>query len=217
MQHLLQIMFSKIKGDRMRKRNEEIYNKIIEYINQYYNKFAISPSLAEIAEYLGVDKSTISRYLAEMRQKGLVDSGRNHRCLTTEYTQKYKNVIAVPFVGTIACGTPILARENIESELFISSAMLGEGEFFGLRAEGDSMINAGIANGDYVIARKQNIADEGQIIVALIDDSATLKRFYIDKKNKKIRLHPENDELDDMYFDSVEIQGVVKKIIKNCD
>ncbi len=201
----------------MRTRNQETYDKIIEFINDFYKSKGISPSLAEIALKIGVDKSTVSRYLSEMKQKGLVDTESNHRGLNTEFIKKHKNVKSVPIVGDIACGTPILAKENIESELFISSSILGEGDFFGLKAKGDSMINAGIADGDYIIARKQNVADEGQIIVALIDDSATLKRFYIDKKNKKIILHPENDEMEDMYFDSIEIQGVVKKIIKNCN
>lgn len=201
----------------MRTRSPEIFEKIVEYINLYYKKRGMSPSLAEIATNIGVNKSTISRCLAEMKERGLVDIEGNHRGLSTEYTQKHKNVKSVPIVGSVACGTPIFAKENIESELFISSSMLGEGEFFGLRAEGESMVNAGISDGDYVIARRQNTADEGQIVVALIDDSATLKRFYTDKKNKKIKLHPENDKMEDMYFDTVEIQGVVKKIIKNCD
>lgn len=204
-------------GVHMRTRSRETTDKIIDFINNYYNCRGISPSISEIAEEIGVNKSTISRYLSDMRQKGLVDIDGNHRGVSTEYTQKYKDIKSVFVVGTIACGTPIFAKENIENQLFISSSMLGEGEFFALKAQGDSMINAGISNGDYVIARKQNVAEEGQIIVALIGDEATLKRFYIDKKNKKIRLHPENDDMEDMYFDSVEIQGVVKKIIKNCD
>ena len=201
----------------MRTRNQETCEKIVEFINLYYKSRGISPSLAEIAESVGVNKSTISRYLSEMKQKGMVEIDGNHRGLSTEFTQSHRNIKTIPVVGSVACGTPILAKENIESEFFISSSLLGSGDFFGLKAEGESMINAGISDGDYVIARRQNTAEEGQIIVALIDDSATLKRFYIDKKNKKIRLHPENDDMEDMYFDSVEIQGVVKKIIKNCD
>ena len=110
----------------------------------------------------------------------------------------------------------MLAEENIESYLTVSSSFLGQGTYFALKAHGNSMINANIKDGDFVIVRKQNTAEEGEIIVALIDDSATLKRFFKDEKKRKIRLHPENDEMQDMYFDKVEIQGVVKKIVKDC-
>ena len=79
------------------------------------------------------------------------------------------------------------------------------------------MINANIEDGDIVVIREQNYADEGQIIVALIDDAATLKRYYLDRKKRKIRLHPENDEMEDMYFSKVDIQGVVKKVIKDVE
>lgn len=84
-----------------------------------------------------------------------------------------------------------------------------------MRAVGNSMVNANIEEGDFVIVKQQNMAEEGQIVVALIDDAATLKRFYIDKKKRKIRLHPENDNMEDMFFDKVDIQGVVKKVIKD--
>jgi len=126
--------------------------------------------------------------------------------------------MSMPVVGTIACGTPILAEENIESYLSISGKFLGPGVFFVLVAKGDSMINAGIDNGDYVIVRQQNSADEGQIVVALVEDGeCTLKRYYKDEKRKKIRLHPENNEMEDMYFDTISIQGVAVKVIKNLD
>ena len=77
------------------------------------------------------------------------------------------------------------------------------------------MINANIEDGDFVIVRQQNTAEEGQIVVALIDDEATLKRFYLDKKKHRVRLHPENDKMEDMFFDSIDIQGIVIKVIKD--
>ena len=128
-----------------------------------------------------------------------------------------KNTQYLPIVGDIACGTPILAEENIESYLTISGDFLGTGNFFVLKASGSSMINAGINDGDYVVVRQQNSADEGQIVVALVDDEATLKRYYRDDKQKKIRLHPENDNMDDMYFDNIEIQGIAVKVIKDLE
>jgi len=121
----------------------------------------------------------------------------------------------VPLVGTIACGTPMLAEQNIESYIPISKELIGQGTFFALHAKGDSMINANIGDGDFVIVRQQNYANEGDIIVALIDEEATLKRYFLDKKQQKIRLHPENDELSDMFFDNINIQGVAVKVLKD--
>ena len=121
----------------------------------------------------------------------------------------------MPIVGEVACGTPILAEENIECFVTFSRELLGSGKFFILRAKGESMINAGIEDGDLVIVRQQDTAEEGQIVVALIENEATLKRYYTDKKQNKIRLHPENDEMKDMFFDMISIQGVAVKILKD--
>jgi len=152
-----------------------------------------------------------------MTEKGMVENNGGWYGIRTKKISKILGELCrVPIVGEIACGTPMLAEENIESYLTISSSFLGQGTYFALKAHGNSMINANIKDGDFVIVRKQNTAEEGEIIVALIDDSATLKRFFKDEKKRKIRLHPENDEMQDMYFDKVEIQGVVKKIVKDC-
>ena len=121
----------------------------------------------------------------------------------------------LPVVGSIACGTPLLAEENIEKYLPIPTEFLGNGKYFILRANGDSMIKANIEDGDYVIIKQQETAEVGQIIVALINDEATLKRYYLDDKRQKVRLHPENDEMQDMYFKNVIIQGIAVKVIKD--
>ena len=85
-------------------------------------------------------------------------------------------------------------------------------------AKGNSMINAGIEDGDYVIVRQQQTADEGQIVVAMVEDSeCTLKRYYMDKSKKQIRLHPENDTMEDMFFDNISIQGIAVKVVKNLE
>lgn len=94
-------------------------------------------------------------------------------------------------------------------------SLFGRGEFFALQASGDSMINAGINDGDLVLIRKQNTAEEGEIIVALVDDETTLKRFYRDKKNKRFILHPENEKYDDIIVDNLVIQGIVTKVLKD--
>jgi repressor LexA len=156
-----------------------------------------------------------------MQEKGMIEKGSGHYSLITPYIRKVMpGNQRLPIVGAIACGTPILAEENIESYLTISGSFLGAGEHFVLIAQGDSMINVGIEDGDYVIIKKQNVANEGQIVVALIDnEEATLKRFYNDKRRKKIRLHPENNNLKDMFYayESVNIQGIAIKVIKSID
>ena len=122
----------------------------------------------------------------------------------------------LPIVGDIACGTPILAEENIQSYLTISGDFLGTGSHFVLKANGNSMIDAGINDGDYVVVRQQSTAEQGQIVVALTDDGeVTLKRYYIDGDRKQIRLHPDNNELSDMHYDNITIQGIAIKVIKD--
>lgn len=203
----------------MRSKNEDTIIRIQEYINQKYDSEAVVPSMQDIADHLGVAKSTVYRYLCEMEQRKLITKeGRYYGIETKEMKRTPKKHTVMPIVGSIACGSPILAEENIESYLSISPEFLGPGEFFVLRAKGDSMINVGINDGDLVIIRKQNAADEGQIVVALTDDGeCTLKRYYLDRRRRKIRLHPENDEMKDMYFDKIQIQGVAVKVIRDID
>lgn len=203
----------------MRSKDESIANAIIEYVNTYFFDNQAMPSVQMIADHIGIAKGTVSKYLTYMESKGLITrNDPNYSFSTKLMNKRMVNISQVPIVGEIACGTPILAEENIESFLTISGSFLGNGKFFVLVAKGDSMINAGIENGDYVVVRQQNYADEGQIVVALVNDGeCTLKRYYKDEKRKKVRLHPENDELKDMYFDNISIQGVAVKVIKNLD
>ena len=203
----------------MRSKDESTINAIIEYINGYFFDNQTMPSVQMIADHIGIAKGTVSKYLTYMESKGLITkSNPNYSFSTKLIDKRMVNIYEVPVVGEIACGTPILAEENIESFLTISGSFLGKGKFFVLVAKGDSMINAGIDNGDYVVVRQQNCADEGQIVVALVDDGeCTLKRYYKDEKLKKVRLHPENDEMEDMHFDTISIQGVAVKVIKNLE
>ncbi len=200
----------------MRSKSEEIMYRIIEYIDEFYFANDYVPTIQEIADTIGFNKGTISRYIQEMAEKGMIDLTSGWRSIRTKKMSKTKSgTIRIPLVGTIACGTPMLAEENIESYVTITADFLGQGEFFALRARGNSMIGANIDDGDIVIVRKQNTAEIGEIVVALIDNEATLKRYFIDEEKRKVKLHPENPDLRDMYFDSIEIQGVVKKVIKD--
>ena len=122
------------------------------------------------------------------------------------------NFRKVPLVGTISAGSPIFAVENLEGYYPIPDDFSTNGEEFALKVKGDSMINAGIYENDVIIVNKQSSAVNGEIVVALVDDSATVKRFY--KKKDKIILHPENDKYEDMIYNDVVILGVVKGLMR---
>ena len=200
----------------MRSKNQELMNKIVEFIDNQYSSIGRTPTIREIATELNISKSSVGNYLNTLIDKGLItNSGGSRGIITNKMSKSKTNIVQIPIVGSIACGVPLFAEENIESYLPISKDFLGSGNYFILKANGNSMINAGICNGDYVIVRQQETADEGQIIVALLDDEATLKRYYLDKVNKKVRLHPENSRMKDMLYDNVIIQGVAVKVIKD--
>ncbi len=196
----------------MRKKSIERMEGIIEYINERYFENNEIPTMQEIADKMGMSKGNVSDYVREMEQNGMLSADGKRR---TQKIEKVQRSVCLPVIGNIACGTPMFAEQNVESYFTFSISFTGKGEFYVLRAEGDSMINAGISNGDYVIVRKQNTAEDGQIVVALIEDSATLKRFYREKYG--IRLHPENDRMSDMLFDTVQIQGIAVKVVKNLE
>lgn len=198
----------------MRSKNEDYFRLIEDYINEYKDKNGSTPTIREIEAGIGLSKSTVSRYLSYMRDNGQI-SYAGHRNITTKESMKTQTEsVKVPVLGSVSCGVPKYAEENIEEYVRLPVALFGRGQFFILRANGDSMIGADICDGDLVLIRQQNYADKGQIVVALTEDEATLKRYYPEPKNHRIRLHPENTKLDDIYVDDCIIQGVAVKVIK---
>lgn len=130
-------------------------------------------------------------------------------------TNHVDNSILVPVYGEIPCGEPNSLNGQIKGYLEIPNKMLGLGDYFVLRAKGSSMIGAGIEHGDLVIVKKQNHAEESQIVVAFIDGETTLKRFYKNDQQQLVELRPENDEYKTIYADDCQILGVAVKIIKD--
>lgn len=199
----------------MRTKNTEMFAPIKQYIEDYYETKRRIPFLDEIAVHVGMSKPNVYRYLKEMDERGILEY-KGSGCVVTDKIAKMQNhQINVALVGKIACGTPILAEENIEEYFSLPESLVGHGTFFLLKAEGRSMIDAGISDGDLVLIRQQTTAESGQIIVALIDYEATLKRFYPEPENKRIRLHPENKRMKDIYVDNCIIQGVAVKVLKD--
>ena len=197
----------------MRSKDQELMRSIIDFINDYHLENYTTPTMQEIADKFNLAKSSASRYVAVMRENGMLEHTKGKSGMKTLSMNKFDNVSLAPVVGTVACGKPLLAEENVETYLPLPTSILGKGKFFILKAHGDSMKNAGINDGDYVIVRKQDSAEVGQIVVALVDDEATLKRYYLDNERQQVRLHPENDKYEDMYFDNIIIQGVAVKVI----
>ena len=195
----------------MRSKNKALMTEIERFVSTFTDNYGISPTLQEVADGIGVSKATVYRYISQLRENGIIEvSGR--RSMTTTRTKI--EAVSVPILGEVACGIPKFAEENIEEYVRLPVALFGKGNFFILRAYGNSMVEAGIDDGDLVLIRQQNAAEEGQIVVALIDDEATLKRFYPEPENHRIRLHPENSHMKDIYVDRCEIQGIAVKVLK---
>lgn len=206
-----------IKGDiLMQKKNDERKLEVYNFINDFIKEYGVCPSYDEIASSIGCAKSTLFKYMKRLEEEGYIERYGRNQVVTVENSN---SIDRVPVIGSVACGKPKLAIEDIQGYLPINIDWLGRGEYFGLVADGDSMINIGINDGDIVIVRKQSTAENGQVVVAMIPDefggemSATLKRFY--KERGVYRLHPENDNLKDIYVKKVEIVGVAVKNISD--
>lgn len=173
--------------------------EIYEYIRSTIYRTGYSPSVRDIQKALGIKStSTVHAYLDRLEAKGyIVRSPGKSRTIRTSGPDRddLGESIKVPLVGQVAAGTPILAVENIEGQIDfpLDGARYASSELYALRVKGESMINAGISNGDIIIVRKQRSAENGDIVVALIDDEATVKRFY--RENGYIRLQPENTSM----------------------
>ena len=199
----------------MRSKNAEWFPMIENFINSYREQNNASPSVQEIANHIGIAKSTASRYLSTMREKGMIEYDGHRNIATRETIRTKAETVLVPILGCVSCGIPKFAEENIEEYVRLPIALFGKGDFFILRANGDSMIEANIDHGDLVVIRQQSHAEEGQIVVALIEDEATLKRYYPEPEQHRVRLHPENQKLQDIFVDDCSIQGVAVKVIKD--
>ena len=197
----------------MRYKSEETMDRIVKSVERFFFAHHRSPSITEIASDVGCSRSTIHAYLREMNQLGRLHY--DGKTLETSVTQKADAEFTLsPVLGSISCGLPEYAEENFEEYVALPTALFGSGEFFLLRANGNSMIEAGIEPGDLVVVRKQTTAEEGDIVVALVENETTLKRYYKDHQRQCVRLHPENSRMKDIYVQECTIQGVAQHDIK---
>lgn len=204
------------------KRQEKAQEKIrliYSYIDEYVKANKYPPSVREICRDLSIKSTaTVYSYLEKMREMNLINRPREKKRaieVISDTSISDKNYTDIPLVGRIAAGVPITAIENVEESVSLPSQMFGTGTMFMLTVVGDSMIEAGINDGDKIIVKQQNHANNGEIVAAMIDNCATLKRFY--KENDIIRLHPENSSMQDIIVNEGEfsILGVVKGLIRN--
>ena len=185
--------------------------EILDYMkNQILNK-GYPPSVSEICEAVGLKStSSVHAHLATLEKNGYIrrdpTKPRAIEIVDDSFYNFRTEVVNVPLVGRVAAGEPILAVQNIESYFPVPASFLPSGgEVFMLQVQGDSMINVGIHNGDCLLVQSRSTAENGEIVVALVDDSATVKTFYREKD--RIRLQPENDLMEPIYVDDVTILG----------
>jgi repressor LexA len=204
----------------------ERQSEILKFIILNKEKFGYPPSIPEIQRKFSFKSpNAVQDHLKALERKGYI-SRHAHKARgieilvhTASNENNRNNALQIPIVGEISAGRPILAQENIEGTIVIDKSIIKNSNGnFALRVKGDSMINAGILDGDYVIVSQQPDAEQGDIIVALIEDEATIKRFY--KEKNRIRLQPENDTMEPIIIKTDEnqvriigkIKGVIRKI-----
>ena len=173
----------------------------------------VPPSVREIGERVGLrSTSSVQANLDALERKGFITRDAMHKRSIRIAGQSAPNVLQVPLLGTVTCGAPILAVEQIETYLPYTGPVSRDKSLFSLRVRGDSMVNAGILNGDIIYVERTSVARNGEIVVALLEDEATVKTFY--KENGHFRLQPENDFMDPIFCEEVIILGKVISLLR---
>lgn len=204
------------------KRQQQIY----DFIRSYQREKGYPPSVREMATAVGLSSpSTVHAHLAALEDHGLIkrdktkpralevfDQDGTSSAIASESDTTARGSVALPLVGRVAAGLPILAEQNIEDTFTVPTEIATDSSSFILEVHGHSMINAGIFNGDYIIVREQRTAMNGEIVVAMIDGEATVKTFY--KEQGRVRLQPENDSMEPIYATNPTILGKVIALMR---
>ena len=204
---------------------------IYDFIRTYTDEHGYPPSVREIGAAVGLaSPSPVHIHLKLLEERGLIkrdskkprtievmddraDKDDSQQPLAKVTEDVASNVIRLPLVGRVAAGVPILAEQNVEETLALPTSVVGDASSFVLRVRGESMINAGIFDGDYIVVKEQHDAHDGEIVVALLDDSATVKTFY--RERDRVRLQPENDMMSPIYVENPVILGRVTALIRS--
>ena len=191
--------------------------QILEYIKQEILNKGYPPTVRDICDAVGLKStSSVHSHLESLEKNGYIrrdpTKPRAIEIIDDNFNLVRREVVNVPLVGQVAAGQPILADENISSYFPVPAEYMPKGQSFMLKVKGESMINAGIFDGDHIIVEQQNTARNGDIIVALMEDSATVKTFY--KEDGHIRLQPENDTMDPIIVPDCQILGKVFGVLR---
>ena len=204
----------------MRSKNEAVFGEIVEFVNRYFEKNGRSPSTREIEGEIGLSHVTVQRYLHALRERGEIEYD-GHRSIVTAFMREMLDTNRAQMGNSIPCGALDDVIDQEIEHLRLPKAITGEGEFFLLRACGESMIKAGIDDGDLVLIRKQETAKQGNIVAFLYDnEQTTLKRYK--QTDDAIYLCPENDSMEPIVIRGedrakLRIQGVATGIIKKIE
>ena len=191
--------------------------EILDFVTDFADEHGYAPSFEEIAERFGYNSlATVHEHLENLRAKGYIRKGYNEsRSIEVMPTEMRLTAVPVPLMGDVAAGEPIEAIAGQET-IAVPEEMLGRGEHYVLRVNGNSMIEEQIRDGDYLVVKQRETADNGEMVVALVDqESATVKKFYREKDGQ-VRLQPANEAMQPMYFgaDRVMVQGIVVGVIR---
>ncbi len=202
-----------------RKNSENLEELIFDYIKRYVEMNGYPPAVREIMTGVGVKStSTVHRYMKLMEEKGMIEKASlktravKLSGINEEPHYNETNMIEVPVLGNVAAGIPITATQNVLDTFPLPSYFARKGEVFMLKVKGDSMINIGIFDGDYVIVSKQSTASNHEVVVAMIDGEATVKRLY--KEDGYFKLMPENDMLEPIIAPHIDIVGKVVGVFR---
>ncbi|MGB3346793.1 MAG: transcriptional repressor LexA [Candidatus Humimicrobiia bacterium] len=194
--------------------------QILDFIEEFIIKKAYPPSVREICKAVGLSSpATVQSHLDKLKTKGYIkrDPLKPRAIEIMSPSIKYEGIlgkkfVSVPIVGKIAAGIPLLAEQNIDEYFPLPTSFISSKDNFMLRVKGESMINAAIKPGDLLVTKRQNTAENGDIVIALVEDEATVKRFF--KEDGKIRLQPENDLMEPIILSNVKILGKVIALIR---
>lgn len=200
----------------MRRPRGDTQEKILEFIKQEIREKGYPPSVREICEAVSLKStSTVHGHLQRLEKKGLLhrdDMKPRAIEVLAGKERETENIVSVPVIGEVAAGVPIPAEQEFIEEMPLPESFVGPGEHFILNVRGTSMIDAGIRDGDMVVVRRQQTADNGEIVVAMIDGEATVKRFF--RENGHFRLQPENETMEPIIVDDVIILGKVTALLR---
>lgn len=195
----------------------ERQQRILEVIRAFTAERGYPPSVREIGERVGLSSSsTIHAHLKTLERRGLISRDPTKpRALRSEVSppaQPLPDAVVMPVIGKVAAGVPITAQENVEGEFVLPASFTRASDGFMLRVQGDSMVDAAILDGDLIVVRPQRTANNGEIVVAMLDGEATVKRFY--REDGRVRLQPENRAMAPIYSSDVTIVGRVEAVVR---